>query len=126
VNFVYYATRALGIEHAPFEADFGFSPEEPLDLLFIMRPPILVSQDAPGRLRLLHEVRALVRSVSQLHKDDVQVRSEPSASPHLVREDKVSIVTKKSSYVGNLTRSCVIDILDLLQLRRRLGNTFTY
>jgi hypothetical protein len=34
VEFTYNASRALGIEHTPFEASFGFSPEEPLDLLF--------------------------------------------------------------------------------------------
>jgi hypothetical protein len=26
VEFAYNATRAVGIEHAPFEANFGFSP----------------------------------------------------------------------------------------------------
>jgi hypothetical protein len=46
VEFAYNASRALGIEHTPFEANFGFSPEEPLDLLFSMRPSIPVSQDA--------------------------------------------------------------------------------
>jgi hypothetical protein len=42
VEFAYNASRALGIEHTPFEANFGFSHEEPPDLLFSMRP----SQDA--------------------------------------------------------------------------------
>jgi hypothetical protein len=46
VEFAYTASRALGIEHTPFEAYFGFSPEEPHDLLFSMRPTIPVSQDA--------------------------------------------------------------------------------
>jgi hypothetical protein len=46
VEFAYNASRALGIEHTPFEANFGFSPEEPLDLLFSMRPSIPISQDA--------------------------------------------------------------------------------
>jgi putative transposase len=46
VEFAYNASRALGIEHTPFEANFGFSPEEPLDFLFSMRPSIPVSQDA--------------------------------------------------------------------------------
>jgi hypothetical protein len=26
-EFAYNASRALGIEHTPFEANFGFSPE---------------------------------------------------------------------------------------------------
>jgi hypothetical protein len=38
VEFVYNTSRALGIEHTPFEANFGFSFEEPPDLLFGMRP----------------------------------------------------------------------------------------
>jgi hypothetical protein len=46
VEFAYNASRALGIEHTPFEANFGFSIEEPHDLLFRMRPSIIVSQDA--------------------------------------------------------------------------------
>jgi putative transposase len=46
VEFAYNASRALGIEHTPFEANFGFSPEEPPDLLFNTRPSIPVSQDA--------------------------------------------------------------------------------
>jgi hypothetical protein len=46
VEFAYNASRALGIEHTPFEANFGFSHEEPPHLLFSMRPSIPVSQDA--------------------------------------------------------------------------------
>jgi hypothetical protein len=72
VEFAYLASRALGIEHAPFEANFGFSLEEPPNLLFNMRPSIPVSLDALEQLRLLHEVHALVSSV---HKDEMQTRS---------------------------------------------------
>jgi hypothetical protein len=32
--------------------------------------------------------------VLQLHKDDMQARSEPSTAPHFVRGDKVTIVAK--------------------------------
>jgi putative transposase len=46
VESAYSASRALGIEHTPFEANFGFSLEEPPDLLFSMRPSIPFSQDA--------------------------------------------------------------------------------
>jgi hypothetical protein len=63
LDFAYNASRALGIEHTPFEANFGFSLEEPPDLLFSMRPSIPVSQDAIERLRLLHEVHTMVRSL---------------------------------------------------------------
>jgi hypothetical protein len=75
VEFAYNASRALGIEHTPFEANFGFSLEEPLDLLFSVRPSISVSQDATERLRLLHEIHTLVRFVLQLHKDEMQART---------------------------------------------------
>jgi putative transposase len=50
VEFAYNASRALGIEHTPFEANFGFCPEEPPYLLFSIRPSIPVSQDASERL----------------------------------------------------------------------------
>jgi transposase InsO family protein len=46
VEFAYNASRALGIEQTPVEADFGFSPQELPDLLLSMRPTIPVSQDA--------------------------------------------------------------------------------
>jgi hypothetical protein len=69
VEFAYNATRALGIEHTPFETNFGFSSEKPNDMLLSMRPSIPVSQDVPERLSLLHEVQVLVRTVLQLQKD---------------------------------------------------------
>jgi hypothetical protein len=89
VEFAYNASRALGIEHTPFEANFGFSPEEPYGLLFGIRPSIPVSHYATERLRLLQDVHTLVRSVLQLHKDEMQARTEPSTSPHFARGDKV-------------------------------------
>jgi transposase InsO family protein len=82
VELAYNASRALEIEHTPFEANFGFSSEEPPDLLFSMRPSIPVSQDATERLRLLHDVHTMVRSVLQLHKDEMQAHTEPSTAPH--------------------------------------------
>jgi hypothetical protein len=84
VEFAYNASRALGIEHTPFEANFGFSPEKLPHLMFGIRPSIPVSQDATQRLRLFHEVHTLVRYVLQLHKDDMHARTEPSATPHFV------------------------------------------
>jgi hypothetical protein len=92
VEFAYNASRALGIEHTPFEASFGFTPEEN-HLLFSMRPSIPVSQDASRRLRLLQEVHTLVRSMLHLHKDEMQARTVPSTTPHFVKGDKVSLVT---------------------------------
>jgi hypothetical protein len=93
VEFANNASRALGIEHTPFEAIFWISPEEPLDMLFSMRPSIPVSQDATEQLRLLHEVHTMVRSVLQLHKDEMHARIDPSTTPHFARGDKVPVVT---------------------------------
>jgi hypothetical protein len=53
VEIAYNVSRALGIEQIPFEANFGFSLEEPPDLMLSMRPSIPISQDATERLRLL-------------------------------------------------------------------------
>jgi hypothetical protein len=53
VEFANNASRALGIEHTPFEANFELSHEDPPNLLFSMRPSIPVSQDASKRLSLL-------------------------------------------------------------------------
>jgi hypothetical protein len=75
VKFAYNAFRALGIEHTPFEADFGFSPEEDLYMMFRVRPSILVSQDATKRSRLLQEIHAMVRSMLPLHKDVMHTRT---------------------------------------------------
>jgi hypothetical protein len=58
-----------------------------------MRPSIPVSQDATGRLILLHEVHTRVRYVLQLHMDEMQARTEPSTTLHTAKGDKVSVVT---------------------------------
>jgi hypothetical protein len=52
VEFAYNASRALGFEHTPFEANFGFSHEKAHDILFSMRPEIPILQDLSKRLRL--------------------------------------------------------------------------
>jgi hypothetical protein len=125
VEFAYNASRALGIEHTPFEANFGFSPEEPPYLLFRKRPSIPVSQDATERLRLLQEVHTFIHSVLQLHKDEMQARTEPSTSPHFVRGDKVSVVITNLFYADSLTVNSETCSLDLFQWRSKLGNTVT-
>jgi hypothetical protein len=93
MEFAYIASRALGIEHTPFVANFGLSHGEPPHLVFDMRPSISLLQYASKRLELLHDVHTLVRSVLQLHKDEMHERSEPSTTPHFVRGDNVSVVT---------------------------------
>jgi hypothetical protein len=69
-----------------------------------MRPSIPVSQDASERLRLLQEVPALVRSVLQLHNDEMQARLELSTAPHFVQGDKVTIVAKNLFLRGQPNR----------------------
>jgi hypothetical protein len=93
VEIAYNATCALGIERTPFETNFGSSLDEPINLMFSMRPSIPLSQDASEQLKLLQEVHALVRSVLQLQTDEMQARSEPSTAPHFVIGDNVNIVT---------------------------------
>jgi hypothetical protein len=75
VEFAWNATRALGVEHSPFEANSGFSLEEPYNLVFSLRPSIPVSQDVTEWLRLMQEVHTLIPSVLQLLKDEMQARS---------------------------------------------------
>jgi hypothetical protein len=55
VEFADNAIRPLGIELIPFEAQFGFSFEEPPYLLYSMRPSIYVPHEAKQRLKLLHK-----------------------------------------------------------------------
>jgi hypothetical protein len=95
VEFSYNATRALGVEHKPSKANFGFiSHEEPPQMLLNMLPSILVSQDAMTRLQQLHELHIPIRSVLQLHKDDIQTRTYVSIAPHFTRGDKIIAFTK--------------------------------
>jgi hypothetical protein len=91
-------------ESSTAPAIFGFSLEERPRVLFSMRTSILVSQDASERLKLLHEICAMVRTVLQLHKDYVQARSKPSTAPHFVQGDKVSLVTKNLFLRGQPNR----------------------
>jgi hypothetical protein len=125
VEFAYNASRALGIEHTHFEANFGFSHEEPLDMMFSMRPSIPVSQDASERIRLLQEIHTMVRSVLQLHKNEMHARTTPSTSPHFAKGDNVSVVTANPFLRGQPNKNLRGRHLDLLQWRSKLENTFT-
>jgi hypothetical protein len=121
VEFAYNAWRALRIEHTPFEANLGFSPKEPLDLLFSMRPSIPVSQDAIERLRLLQDVHTLLRYVLQLHKDEMQARTEPSRALHFARGDKVPIVTANLFLRGQSNRKLRARQLGPLTVEEQIG-----
>jgi hypothetical protein len=120
VEFAYNASRALGIEYTPFGANFGFSPEEPIDLLFSMRPSNPVSQDASERLKLLQEVHAMVRAGYNCIRTKcklVQNRREPHS---LSKETRCQLLQQTSSYVGYQIGNYKTDNLDLLQWRSRL------
>jgi hypothetical protein len=56
----------------------------------------------------------MVRSVLQLHKDEMQAHIEPSTTPHFTRGDKVSVVIETFFYVDNQTGNSETDSLDLL------------
>jgi hypothetical protein len=74
-------------------------------MMFSMRPSMPVSQqDAIERFKLLQELHALARTVLELHKDEMQARSEPSTAPHVVRGDKVTVLTKNIFLRGQLYR----------------------
>jgi hypothetical protein len=120
-EFAYNASRALGIKHTPFEANFGFFHEETLDLLFSMRPSIPVSQDASERLRLLQEVHTLVRYVLHLHKDEMQARTKPSIAPLFARGDKVSFVTSNLFLRGQPNRKLRDTQLGPFTMEERIG-----
>jgi hypothetical protein len=77
VEFSYNASRALDIEHTPFKANYGFSPEEHPDLLLPMRPSIPISTFASERLQQLCEVHELSTFVIQARMDDMQAHSQP-------------------------------------------------
>jgi hypothetical protein len=69
-----------------------------------MRSLIPYSQDATSRLKLLHEIHAMVRTVLKLHKDEVQASSKPLTAPHFVRGDNLSVVTKNLFMRGHPNR----------------------
>jgi hypothetical protein len=125
-NLLHIASRALGIEHTPFEAYFGLSPKEHLDLLFNMRPSIPVSQDASARLRLLHEIHALAHSVLQLQRDEMQARSKPSTVPHFVRGDNVKVVTTNLFLRGQTNMKLHYRHLGPFTLEEQIGKTHVH
>jgi hypothetical protein len=70
-----------------------------------MRPTILVSQGTTKWLKLLQEFHALVRSVLQLHKNEMQAHLEPSIVPHLLRGENVTVVTNNLFLRGHPNRN---------------------
>jgi hypothetical protein len=121
VEFAYNASHALGIEYTPFEANFGFCLEEPPNVLFSMRPSIPVSQDATKRFKLLHEVHAPVRSVLQIHKDEMQACTQPSTTPHFARGDKVLVVTTSLFLRGQPNRKLKDRQLGPFTMQQHIG-----
>jgi hypothetical protein len=92
-DFAYNASRALGIEHTPFERSFGFSPPEPPDMLYPIRPPVHGSSTAQDRLRHNKNVTTFTCFL-RLHKDKMQACSQASIALQFEPRDKVSVVTK--------------------------------
>jgi hypothetical protein len=113
VEFAYNACRAVGIDHTPFEANYGISHEEPPSLLLPMRASILVSTNAHNRLQHLREIHELVMSVLRVHKDGMQARSWSSTTPHFEPCDNVSLITKGVSLCGLKDRQ--LGLFDMLE-----------
>jgi hypothetical protein len=59
--------------------------------------------------------------VSQLHKDEMQARTEPSTTPHFARGDKVSVVTANLFLRGQPSRKLRDRQLGLFTLEERIG-----
>lgn len=98
VEFSYNATVTLGIEHSPFEATYGFTPEVPADTLFPMRPTIPISLDAQDRIKDIRAIHEAVRSILTLHKDEMTVPPQTrkvGEAPKLRVGDKAMIITKR-------------------------------
>jgi reverse gyrase len=90
-------------------------------MLLSMRLSIPISQDATKRLRLLQEVHTLVRSVLQLHKDEMQARTKPSIAPHFAKGDKVLVVTTNLFLRGQPIRKLRDRQLDPFSVEEQIG-----
>jgi hypothetical protein len=122
VEFAYNATRAIGIEHNPFEANFGFSLREPPGMMFNIRPSIPVSQDATKRLELLQEIYALVRTVLQTTRMRCKlVHNRRQHRTYSFEETRCQSLQSISSFEDNLVVSCVIDHLDVYTFEEQIG-----
>jgi hypothetical protein len=102
VEFVGNASRALGIEHTRFEANYNFSHEKPPGLVLPLRPSIPASTDAQERLQHLCEVHELVTFVLRVHRDYMQTRFQSSTARQFQPGDKVSVISKGLFLRGQL------------------------
>jgi hypothetical protein len=64
----------------------------------------------------------MVRYVSQLHKDEMQTRTETSIAPHFVRGDKVSVVTTNLFLRGQPNRKLRDKQLGPFSVEEQIGN----
>lgn len=97
IEFSYNSSKALGIEHAPFEVIYGYVPETPPDLLFPMRPTIPLSTDAQTKIQQMKDIHELVKSILAVHKDELTVRPtvrQQRDAPQFHVGDKVTVITK--------------------------------
>jgi hypothetical protein len=92
VEFADSATRALGIEHTPFQANFGFSPEEPRCSTRNLHFRFRKARQSGFHCYMSYMLR-YVRCF-ELHKDEMQSRSKPSTAPRFDRGNKVTVVPK--------------------------------
>jgi hypothetical protein len=103
VEFAYNASRALGVEHTPFEANFGFSPEEPPYLSFRMRPSIpfhKTRKSASDCYRKYIHRYALCHSYTKMRCKHAQHRLQRHTSSE---ETRCHLLQQTSFYVKNQT-----------------------
>jgi hypothetical protein len=123
VEFVYNASRALGIEHTPFEANFGFFHEEPLNLLFSMRPSIFARRIGAGKI-VTGSTYPGTRCVTATQGRDASAHKTVYITTLRQRRQGVGRHNKHFFCVDSRIGNSEIDSLALLQWRSKLlGNT---
>jgi hypothetical protein len=126
VEFAYNASRALGIEHTPFEGIYGFSHEEPPDLLLPIRPSIPISEAAHERLQHLSEVHQLFSLCYEFTKMTCRLLLIRQQYPSYSHETRFRLLHKASFYTVNSIESLRTTSWDFLQYSRRLERTLTF
>ena len=124
MEFSYNSSKALGIEHAPFEAVYGYVPETPPDLLFPMRPTIPLSVDAQMKIKQMRDVHTLVRSILAVHKKELTVRPrirQLRDAPQFHVGDNVSVVTNLLFIKGQANKKLMDKQIGPFEIVEKIG-----
>jgi hypothetical protein len=125
VEFAYKLARTLrGTEHTPFEASFGFTLEEPLDMKSDLQFPFHKTQHSGYKscvnYALWNDRCYNCTTIIFMH---IQSRRQPHTP---LKETSCLWLQRLSYYMDRLKRSYVIDSLGHLQCKSRTINTFSY